>query len=95
MPDTSALQALYSALIQGGATILAILGAFLLTFGAGQSSEPDEVPHKRYQKIVAFSHTAVTLFVLVLFCVTGPATLLAWLPNDRVPCLRSVVAITA
>jgi hypothetical protein len=31
--DTAALVALYSALIQGGATILAVIGGFLLTFG--------------------------------------------------------------
>jgi hypothetical protein len=36
MPDTSSLQSLYSALIQAGATIVAVLGGFLLTFGPGR-----------------------------------------------------------
>jgi hypothetical protein len=35
--DTSTLATLYSALIQGGATLIAVLGAFLLTFGPARS----------------------------------------------------------
>jgi len=99
--DTSALSALYSALIQANATILAILGGFLFAFPR-RNGQPDKTPPAESQPIAAPTanlrhYSAATLALLFLGCfgIFVPSVLLALLPSDPAPFLRSYFALAA
>jgi hypothetical protein len=101
MRDVSALQTLYSALIQANSTILAILAGFLLAFPRSLRSHSDTTTtgseeHQGPHLVARHFSVAFTVVLFIgIFGIFMPAVLLALLPSDPNPTLRSYFAVAA